>query len=78
MPDSFKETIKAHAKPYFGEPLPGEAYQFQNRVFKTWQTKRFDGVTGFYQGEIDEKTGKPDGRGIVVTPNKDIKIGRFN
>ena len=26
MPDSFKETIKAHAKPYFGEPLPGEAY----------------------------------------------------
>jgi len=37
MPESFKNTMKAYAKPYFGEPLQLETpFDMSRRVFIPW------------------------------------------
>ena len=43
-----------------------ENYQNSNRVFVSW--KKFDDqfYQGYYQGEIDIKSGKFDGKGIYL------------
>jgi hypothetical protein len=78
MPQTFKDTMIAYAKPQFGDPLESETpHELSSRVFMPWKYITFNGVQGHYQGEINADSREPCGRGIFVHPGKELRIGRF-
>jgi len=65
--DTLKLVAENGPKDYKDHPV---------RKFKEWQ-KMGPGGLQLYQGEVDEESGRPDGRGVMMFRNQSMTLSHF-